>query len=237
MQDIQVPAMGRQTFSTFRGIGYLLMSLFFLDFFTIMIPTKFTDAVWELNTYGQIVERVPLLLLSFSLIFFGEYSARLKWEQLASKIISWLALIMAIFFLLGVPLDIVNSFRVQNIRQGEVIAKVAQQNTPLQAIAERLEKAKTDREIKDVLKLINPQQQALVVSIPKPQEVKKKLLTEIATSINQNQSQSDGMKRRISNALWKDSIKWAIAATLSGLFLVYLWMQSKWARVGISSSP
>jgi len=51
-----------------------------------------------------------------------------------------------------------------------------------------------------------------------------------------NQSQSDGMKRRISNALWKDSIKWAIAATLSGLFLVYLWMQSKWARVGISSS-
>jgi len=44
------------------------------------------------------------------------------------------------------------------------------------------------------------------------------------------------MKRRISNALWKDSIKWAIAATLSGLFLVYLWMQSKWARVGISSS-
>lgn len=234
MQDIQVPAMGRQTFSTLRGIGYFLLALFFLDFFTIIIPAKFTDAVWELNTYGQIVERVPLLLLSFPLVFFGEYSARLKWEQIATKIISWLALIMAIFFLLGVPLDIVNSFRVQNLRKGEVIAKVAQQNSPLQAIAERLEKAKTDSEVKDVLKLITPQQQALVARIPKPQEVKKKLLTEITTSINQTQSQSEDVKRRISNALWKDSIKWAIAATLSGLFLVYLWMQSKWARVGIN---
>ncbi|PZO43749.1 MAG: hypothetical protein DCF19_03725 [Pseudanabaena frigida] len=234
MQDIQVPAMGRQTFLLIRILGYSSLSLFLLDLLTIVIPLKFTDAVWELNTYGQIVERVPLLLLSFPLILFGEYSARMKWEQITTKIISWMTLVMAILFFLGVPLAIVNTFRVQNIRQAEVITKTAQQNGPVQEIAERLNKASTDSEIRNVLRSLNPQQQALVAKIPKPQEVKKKLLTEISSSINQIQTQSEDLKRRISSALWKESIKWAIAATISGLFLVYVWIQSKWARVGIN---
>ena len=234
MQDIQVPAMSRQTFSLLRGLGYCSLILFLLDFLAITIPFKFTDAVWELTVYGQIIERIPLLLLSFPLIFFGEYSARMKWEQIATKIISWFTLIMAILVLLGIPLVIVNTFRVQNLRQGEIITQTAKKNSPLQEVVERLSKAGTDTEIRNVLRLLNPQQQALVAKIPKPQEVKKKLLTDITTSINQTQAQSEQVKRRISSALWKNSVKWAIAALISGLFLVYVWVQSKWARIGIN---
>ncbi len=234
MQDIQVPAMGRQTFLLLRGLGYCLLVLFLLDCATIATPLKFTDAVWELITYGQIIERVPILLFSFPFIFFGEYSARMKWEQIANKIISWLALIIAIFFFLGIPLGIVNTFRVQTLRQGEVIAKVAQQNGPVQEISERLSKADTDSEIRNVLRTINPQQQALISQIPNPKEVKKKLLAEATKSIQQTQLQSEETKRRIGTLLWKDSIKWAIAALFSGLFLLYIWVQSKWARVGIN---
>lgn len=234
MQNIQVPAMGRQTFLLLRGIGYCLLVLFLLDFFTLIIPLKLTDATWELITYGQVVERVPLLLLSFPLVFFGEYSARMKWEQLVTKIISWMALIMAILFFLGIPLVVVNTFRVQNIRQAEVITRTVRQSTPVQAIADRLNKANTDNEIRNVLKPLNPQQKSTAIQIPKPQEAKKKILTEINTSISQNQLQANEIKRRISTTLWKDSIKWVIAAFVSGLFLIYVWVQSKWARVGIN---
>lgn len=234
MQDIQVPAMGRQTFLLLRGFGYLSLALFLLDFLTIVVPFKFTDAVWELSTYGQIIERVPLLLLSFPVIFFGEYSARIKWEQIATKLISWMALILAILFFLALPLGLVNTFRVQNIRQAEVIIKTEQQTRAIQTIAENLNKANTDIQVRDILRTLNPQQQALVAKIANPQEVKKKLLAEITNFITQNQSQSEEIKRRISTSLWKDSVKWAIAALLSGLFLLYIWMQSKWARVGIN---
>lgn len=234
MQDIQIPAMGRQTFLLVRGIGYCLLILFILDIISIAIPLKFTDSAWELSVYGQIIERVPILLFSFPFIFFGEYSARMKWEQIATKIISWMALVMAIIFFLGIPLGIVNTFRVQTIQQGEVIAKAAQQTGPIQEIAERLNKANTDTEIRNVLRAINPQQQALVSQITNPEETKKKLLTEITTSISQIQSQSDVVKRRIGTSLWKNSIKWSIVALLSGLFILYVWGQSKWARVGIN---
>ena len=70
MNDIQLPVIGRQTFLLFRWLGYGSLFLFLLDVLVIAVPLKFTDAVWELNTYGQIIERVPLLLLSFPLIFF-----------------------------------------------------------------------------------------------------------------------------------------------------------------------
>lgn len=234
MQDIQTPAMGRQTFLLVRGIGYCLLILFILDIISVAIPLKFTDSAWELSVYGQIIERVPILLFSFPFIFFGEYSARMKWEQIATKIISWMALVIAIIFFLGIPLGIVNTFRVQTIQQGEVIAKAAQQTGPIQEIAERLNKANTDTEIRNVLRAINPQQQALVSQITNPEETKKKLLTEITTSISQIQSQSDVVKRRIGTSLWKNSIKWSIVALLSGLFILYVWGQSKWARVGIN---
>lgn len=234
MQDIQTPAMGRQTFLLVRGIGYCLLILFILDIISVAIPLKFTDSAWELSVYGQIIERVPILLFSFPFIFFGEYSARMKWEQIATKIISWMALVIAIIFFLGIPLGIVNTFRVQTIQQGEVIAKAAQQTGPIQEIAERLNKANTDTEIRNVLRAINPQQQALVSQITNPEETKKKLLTEITTSISQIQSQSDVVKRSIGTSLWKNSIKWSIVALLSGLFILYVWGQSKWARVGIN---
>ena len=145
-----------------------------------------------------------------------------------------MALILAILFFLALPLGLVNTFRVQNIRQAEVITKVEEQTRAIQTIAENLNKANTDIQIRNVLRTLNPQQQALVAKILKPQEVKKKLLAEITNSITQTQSQSEEIKRRISTSLWKDSIKWAIAALLSGLFLLYIWTQSKWARVGIN---
>ena len=233
MQDIQIPAMGRQTFSLIRGFGYCSLLFFLLDFSTIVLPPKFTDPAWELNVYGQVVERVPLLLLSFPLIFLGEYSARAKWERISTKIISWLSIAVAIVFLLAVPLGIVNTFRVQGLRQEELITNVARQNAPAQAVADRLTNAKTDAEVRNVLRLLNPQQQAAIARISKPQEIKEQLLKDIGSSISQNQAQSELVKRRIITTLWKSSVKWTIVSLISGLFLLYVWNQSKWARVGI----
>ncbi len=233
MQDIQIPAMGRPTFSLIRGFGYCCLFFFLLDFATIILPPKFTDPAWELNVYGQVAERVPLLLLSFPLIFLGEYTARAKWETISTKLISWLTIVIAIIFLLSVPLGIVNTFRVQGLRQAELITNVARQNAPAQAVADRLTKAQTDTEIRNVLRLLNPQQQAAIARISKPQEIKQQLLTEIGNSIGQNQAQSEQAKRRITSTLWKSSVKWTIISLVSGLFLLYVWNQSKWARLRI----
>ena len=232
MEDTQIPAMGRPTYLLIRAFGYCCLILSLLDTLVLAIPLKFTDAAWELNLYGQLIERIPLLLLSFPLIFLGEYSARMPWEKFVNKIVAWISLIAAIVFLLGVPLVIVNTVRVQNLRHSEIIARTAQQNGPIQDIANRLSKANTDAEIREALQSINPQ--ASIRNVVDPKETKKLVLFDIEKAVNKNQTEADVLKRQVTISLWKDGTKWAIAGLFSGLFLVYVWLQSKWARVGIS---
>jgi hypothetical protein len=232
MEDSQMPAMGRPTYLLIRAFGYCCLILSLLDNLVLAIPFKFTDAVWELSLYGQLIERIPLLLLAFPLIFMGEYSARMTWERIITKIVAWIAIIAAVLLLLGVPLAIVNTVRVQNIRHSEIIAKVAQQNGPIQEVANRLSKANTDNEIRNILQAMNAQ--ANISDRINLQEAKQTLLAEIEKSVLKNQTEADVLKRRATISLWKDGAKWAIAGLFSGLFLVYVWLQSKWTRVGIS---
>lgn len=233
MQNNQV--IGIQTLLLLRMLGYFLLFLFLLDMSFALIPLKFTDAAWELNTYGQIIERIPLLLLPFPLIFFGEYNNRMNWERLAPKIVSWMAIPMAIFLLLGIPLIVLNTTRVQNLQHIELLKNSTIQINASEKLADRLNKASEDSEIRDVLKELALGQQETLANIPDLQEAKKNLLTKINDAIVENKSQVEIKKRQISIFLWKNCAKWAIAGLLSAILLIYFWIQSKWARLNIDN--
>jgi hypothetical protein len=231
MDNLQIPATGKPTYLLLRALGYCSLALSVLDTLILLTPPKFTDAAWELNFYGQLIERIPLILIAFPLIFFGEYTIRLPWESISTKLISWFAMFLAVFYLLGIPLTVLNTFRVQNTRQGEVIANVAQQNGPLQEVAERLNKATNDDEIINIIRSLTPQ--TALANIPDPQSTRLQILAELENSISKNQLEADNLKRQISTSLWKESIKWVIAAVFVVLYLVYTWIHSKWARIGL----
>ncbi len=229
MQDFKNSLIGIQTVFLIRSLGYCLLFFFLLDFVFLLIPPKFTDPAWELNLYGQIIERVPILLLSFPLIFFGEYNYRRQLEKIVTKVISWMAIVMAIFFILGLPLIVANTYRLQSLKQDELVFNVGKQTAPVEQFSDRLKKAESDSEVISILKTLNPQKQ--ISDIPDPQVVKKKLLEQIAGSFSESKSQVEKEKRNISIGLWKNSIKWLFAGALSAAFLLYIWKQSAWARI------
>ena len=231
------PLVGRQTFFVLRNLGYCLIFLFLLDFAALLTPPKFTDSSWELNLFGQVIERIPLLLLSFPLALFGEYNLRKEWEKLILKIVSWLAMVIAVLLMFGVPLTIVNTVRVQGLQQADLLANVTKQTVPMQEISNRLTKAESDSEILEVLRVLNPQQKSSIDKIDDPKAVKNKLLNELTASLTKIDSELAIQKRRIFVYLWKNSVKWIIATLASVIFLLYVWQQSKWARVKASKAP
>jgi hypothetical protein len=225
--------MGKQTLFSLRVLGYCLLFLFLLDISVIAIPPKFTDAFWELNLLGQIIERIPLLLLCFPLIFLEEYIDRKQWEGFVVKIISWSCIAISIFLFLSIPLTVLDTLRVQDIRHSELIVRSSQQTFPSEKVVERLGQANSDSEIRNVLGELTPNQKNEVNRIADPQKVKKDVLKKITDSIAENQYQLDIQKRRITISLWKNSVKWLIGELVSALFLLYIWNQSKWARLKI----
>ncbi len=222
---------GKQSLYVFRSLGYCLLFLFVLDFVVLLAPPKFTNSAWELNLFGQIIERIPLLLLCFPLILFGEYYERQKWENLVVKATSWLTMAIAVLLFFGIPLTITNTIRVLNLRQGELIANNVKQNESIEKISARLGQANSDSEILDVLKSLNPQQKSSVEQITDPKMVKGKILSEITALVTTAQSGFEAQKRRITIDLWRNCVKWVIAASVSAIFLIYIWKQSKWARL------
>lgn len=230
MQDFKNSIISAPTVFMIRSLGYCLLLFFLFDFIALLIPPKFTDPDWELNLYGQIIERVPVLLLSFPFIFFGEYSYRLPREKIIVKVISWITLVIAIFLVLGLPLTIANTYRLQSFKQDELVFNVNKQTEPVEKFSERLNKAESNSEIISVLKSANPQQQASSKDIADAQATKKQLLNQIEGSLKESRSQVEKTKRDISVGLWKNSIKWLFAGALSVALLLYFWKQSKWAR-------
>ena len=57
-------------------VGYGILLLTAVDFFTILVPPRFMNPTWEFQAFGQCIERVPVLFLGLVLIFFGEANPR-----------------------------------------------------------------------------------------------------------------------------------------------------------------
>ncbi len=95
-----------------RLVGYGLLLMAAVDIFFLLIPPQLMNPIWEFETMGTLIERIPVTLLGVVLIFYGERSDRAPIETLLLKVASWLSLISAIFLLLMIPLSINNGFRI-----------------------------------------------------------------------------------------------------------------------------
>ncbi len=94
------------------GYGLLLLSLF--DYINIFTPPRFTNPVWEFQVMGEMVEKMPVPLIGFAFVFFGKDAYRKDLEEIAIKVLSWLALVLGIMFLLLIPLGVNNTLRIDN---------------------------------------------------------------------------------------------------------------------------
>ena len=64
----------RKVFSSgiLRLLGYGLLLMAVVDLFFLLIPPQFMNPLWEFQTMGAVVERIPLTLLGIVLTFYGE---------------------------------------------------------------------------------------------------------------------------------------------------------------------
>lgn len=222
----------RRIFSSgiLRLVGYGLLGMAMVDILFLIIPPQLMNPLWEFQTMGAIVERIPVTLLGIVLVYYGEKSDRAPIEAILLKCISWLTLVAAILMLLMIPLNISNSFRIYHQHNAKANAQFVSQNDTIQQFKEQLKAANSKDEIEVVLQ----QQAKQQVSIPDSVDTKK-LKTDILTSVQNNQdnitSQAQTFRAQKRSLLLKKCLKWNLGALIASILFFLIWKSTGWARV------
>ncbi|MBD2354551.1 hypothetical protein H6G41_07900 [Tolypothrix sp. FACHB-123] len=227
VQELQEFAFS-QTGSTriLRMLGYGLLLLALFDVIEMLVPPNFMNPAWEFQTFGSLVERVPVPLIGFALIFYGEMHSRNKWEFFSLKLFSWLTLLLAVIFLLLVPLGIGNTVRLNKQSAAQITNVSKQQISQAEQVEQQLSQA-TPEQINNFLR-----GQGRSLDGRSPQEVKSQILSEVTKAKSQikNQAKATESSQRLS--LLKNSVKWNLGALVSAALFFSFWKATQWARIG-----
>jgi hypothetical protein len=204
-----------------RSIGYALLLLVAFDAIATLIPFRFFSPSWEFNTIGRFVERVPLVLLAFGIIFYASREPKNQKDRIIWISLRWLTLIIGICFLLMAPLLVVNSIRLKTQTDTQVATEVTQQLSSLDKLEKQI-KAGNPIDIKNSVLKTNPNPQ-LDLENKTPDEVKNQLLKEI--SVSKQNTRQNVEKKWQSNRTdqVKNTVKWFMGAIVAAVSLIWIW--------------
>lgn len=208
-----------------RIVGYSLLLMTLVNWADILLPPRFLDATWELETAGTIVESTPLLFFALVLIFYGEGQNRKKLEQLLVRILSQACLFVSICFFLLIPMTANSTIRVSQDIDRQIGDTFGIQMEQIDQLEDQLEEA-SNQEIVAILESQGLEELGPDQSItPKDQ-----LLEYLAETRREIQEETNGTKRRRKRSIFKNALKWSLGAVIASLTAVYIWILSRWAR-------
>jgi hypothetical protein len=209
-----------------RLVGYGLLLLSFLDIVEAFVPPDFMNPAWEFQTLGVLVERVPVPLIGLVLVFYGKLERRFDWELVFLNLLSRIALLVGILYILLVPVGVVNTIRLKDTTSAQINNQYNQQLSQANQIEQQLNNA-TPEQLNRFIAV-----QGGSLNGKKPEELKSKLLTEFSTAKEKIKTQADEARFAERVKLLKSSAKWNLGALISGFLFISFWKGTLWARVG-----
>jgi hypothetical protein len=215
------------TLAFIRVIGYVFLVFFIFDFVDTLIPLRLTNPSWEFQTFGALVEKVPVLFLAYAMIYLGRNFGRKRLEQFLLTLITWLALILGVLYLLMLPIGIINTNRLLTLNHQQIL-QLDIQIAQVKKAQTNLKTTNTQSELQQILsrdlgnnsplpKLNNPEQVSTL---------KNRLTTVIRDGELKLQEQAQSLKDARLELL-KKSVKWNLGSLLSAVLLFYIWRAAK----------
>jgi len=225
MQELQAFAFSQQgSMTILRSLGYGLLLLALFDIVEMFVPPNFMNPAWEFQTFGALVERVPVPLIGLVLVFFGEMNSRSKWEFPILKLLSWLTLLFALLFFLLIPLGVGNTLRLNNQSAAQISTLSKQQISQAEQVEKQLNQA-TPQQIDNFLK-----SQGRSLAGKNPEELKTQVLSQVSQAKKQIKTQAEATQSLRGLTLIKSSVKWNLGALVAGSLFISIWKGTRWAR-------
>ena len=219
----------QKSFVIVPWIGYGLLLFTIIEFIYVLIPLQLTDAVWTFQTIGRLVERVPVPLLAFLLIFHRPQQQIKKIELILLRFLSGFALLVGILYLLMIPLGVINTQQINQVNTQQIESQVLQQTQSLQTLRDRLDNAKAESEIQQFL--VDLARQGSIPEFNNPQTAKSQILERIANTEKRIINQAQATKSQKREALIKNSVKWNVGALIAGVWFILIAYLTRWTAL------
>ncbi|MDJ0773238.1 MAG: HpsJ family protein [Mastigocoleus sp. MO_167.B18] len=207
-----------------RCLGYGLLVLALFDVVEMLVPPNFMNPAWEFQTIGALVERVPVPLIGLAFVFYGEMNSRKRWEFPVLKVLSWLALVMGVVYILSIPLGVINAARLQRQSSTQINIVSKQQINRAEQVKKQIDLA-TPEQIDNLLKR---QGRSLELE---PEKLKQRLLGEVSQAKQKIKSQAKATESIRGLNLLKKAVKWNLGAVVAGILCINIWKGTDWARM------
>ena len=215
-----------------RLVGYGLLIMALVDFIFLLIPLKLMNPVWEFQTIGAIIERIPITLLGMVFVYYGERDDRAPIERFILRWLSRLSLVFSVLLLLMIPLSVTSSFRIYYQHNAQINARVVSQIDVIQDFQEKFKTANTSQQISAIL----AEQTQQPIDIPKSTNPQK-LKTDIVNSLQKNENELRNRAKSLRSAkqamLLKNCIKWNLGALIAACLFFCIWKTTFWARLEV----
>lgn len=206
-------------------LGYVLIGLILFEYINFLVPPRFFNPTWELNTIGKIIDTIWILLLGLVMVLFRTHKSKVKQGELRLlSLLSWGALLMAFVCFLSAPLTASNALRLDRSNQTQINSQIATYNDGAENILGRAENA-TDAQLQQFL-----QQNNLFDGENTTDSVKAQFNNVIEQRKQDSVSQLNERLKSSRLSLAKKTFKYFIGAIVSGIAFVAIWKQSQWTR-------
>ena len=212
-----------------RLVGYGLLLMAIVDICFLLIPPQLMNPLWEFQTVGAIVERIPVTLLGIVLVYYGERSDRAPIEAFILKGLSWFSLVSAILLLLIIPLNISNSFRIYNQQNATANVQFVSQKDAIEQFKEQLSAANSKDEISAIIQQQAKQKINISDSV-NTQKLKDNILTNLQNNQDNITSQVQAFRAQKRSLLLKNCLKWNLGALIAAILFFLIWKSTGWAR-------
>jgi signal transduction histidine kinase len=219
----------KRSFRLLRFLGYTLLMFSLFDYLVILIPPQLTNPNWEFQSIGQMVDHVWSILLGLTFIFLFNQSSILNVKQIKIlKLLSWLSLVIGIFYLLMLPLGINNSLTLYRSINNQFKNQQAQQQAQSQRITDQLTSVASPQQLNSIAASLNIQTEPNSKQFS--QDLKNKIFEQIKTSTQNAINTGNIAKREQIKNLIKTAVRINIGTIISGVCFIILWRLTNWIR-------
>jgi hypothetical protein len=214
-----------------RWVGYGLLALAIFDWVELLIPLQLMNPVWELQTLGELVEKVPVLLVGAALVFLGDREEIEGIEKWVLKGLSWCMLLLAIAYFLMIPWGLFNTSQLDRQTRQRIDAQVVEARTLAEQARSSLAQVQTSGDLQILVRHLSQAGIALPSGdAPDLETLKTHVQQELAVMEQQVNHQARQNLNDERFELFKKSLKWNLGALVSAMLFMILWRGSAWVR-------